>query len=171
MGPLYKGHFGTLILVLITEVSSIQRSYYSTTLGHRIVSLLQRFPQFRGHTTVLHWDTELCPYYRGFLNSEVILQYYTGTQNCVLITEVSSIQRSYCSTTLGHRIVSLLQRFPQFRGHTAVLDLDTEWCPYYRGFHISEVFNGKVPVQYILNHVHTYVQQICAIVRMYVYCV
>ena len=50
MEPLYYGHFGTLILVLITEVSSIQRS----------------------------------------LNT---LQYYTGTQNGVLIIEVSAIQR------------------------------------------------------------------------------
>ena len=48
--PLYYGHFGTMILVLITEVSSIQRS----------------------------------------LNT---LQYYTRTQNGVLIIEVSAIQR------------------------------------------------------------------------------
>ena len=48
--PLYYGHFGTLILVLITEVSSIQRSLST-------------------------------------------LQYYTGTQNGVLIIEVSAIQR------------------------------------------------------------------------------
>ena len=50
--PLYYVHFGTLILVLITEVSSIQRS----------------------------------------LNT---LQYYTGTQNGVLIVEASAIQRLY----------------------------------------------------------------------------
>ena len=50
MEPLYYGHFGTLILVLNTEVSSIERS----------------------------------------LNT---LQYYTGTQNGVLIIEVSAIQR------------------------------------------------------------------------------
>ena len=48
--PLYYGHFGTLILVLITEVSSIQRSFSTP-------------------------------------------QYYTGTQNGVLIIEVSAIQR------------------------------------------------------------------------------
>ena len=48
--PLYCGHFGTLILVLITEVSSIQRSFSTP-------------------------------------------QYYTGTQNGVLIREVSAIQR------------------------------------------------------------------------------
>ena len=47
--PLYKGHFGTLIPVLITEFSSMQRS----------------------------------------LNT---LQYYTGTQNGVLIIEVSTFQ-------------------------------------------------------------------------------
>ena len=57
-GPLYKGHFGTLIPVLITVVTSIQRS----------------------------------------LNT---LQYYTGTQNGVLIAEVPTfqrfvIQRSHC---------------------------------------------------------------------------
>ena len=50
MEPLYYGHFGTLILVLITEVSSIQRSFSTP-------------------------------------------QYYTGTQNGVLIIEVSAIQR------------------------------------------------------------------------------
>ena len=48
--PLYYEHFGTLVLVLITEVSSIQRSLHT-------------------------------------------LQYYTGTQNGVLIIEVSAIQR------------------------------------------------------------------------------
>ena len=48
--PLYQGHFGILILVLNTEVSSIQSS----------------------------------------LNT---LQYYTGTQNGVLIIEVSTFQR------------------------------------------------------------------------------
>ena len=50
VGPLYKGHIGTLIPVLITEVSSIQRS----------------------------------------LNT---LQYYAGTQNGVLVIEVSAFQR------------------------------------------------------------------------------
>ena len=50
VGPLYKGHFGTLILVLITEVSSIQRSFNT-------------------------------------------LQYYTGTQNGVLIIKASTTQR------------------------------------------------------------------------------
>ena len=42
------------------------------------------------------WDLDFSPYYRGFLNSEVTyntLQYYTGTQNGVLIIEVSAIQR------------------------------------------------------------------------------
>ena len=48
--PLYLGHFRTLVLVLITEVSSIQRSFSTP-------------------------------------------QYYTGTQNGVLIIEVSAIQR------------------------------------------------------------------------------
>ena len=48
--PLYYGHFGTLISVLISEVTSIQRSFNT-------------------------------------------LQYYTGTQNGVLITEVFAIQR------------------------------------------------------------------------------
>ena len=48
--PLYYEHFGTLILVLITEVSSIQRSLST-------------------------------------------VQYYTGTQNGVLITEASAIRR------------------------------------------------------------------------------
>ena len=48
--PLYKGHVGTIIFVLITEDSSIQRSFNT-------------------------------------------LQYYTGTQNGVLIIEVSTFQR------------------------------------------------------------------------------
>ena len=48
--PLYKGHFGTLILILITEVSSIQGSL----------------------------DT---------------LQYYTVTQNGILIIEVSTFKK------------------------------------------------------------------------------
>ena len=43
------------------------------------------------------------PYYRGFLNSEVIL-------------------------------------------YTPVLYWDTEWCPDYRGFHISEVCNREIPL-------------------------
>ena len=69
MEPLYYGHFGTLILVLITEVSSIQRS----------------------------------------LNT---LQYYTGTQDGVLITENSAIQRFvierfHCSTSQHVCIVVL----------------------------------------------------------------
>ena len=47
VGPLYKGHLGTLILLPVTQVSSIQRSFNT-------------------------------------------LQYYTGTQNGVLIIEVST---------------------------------------------------------------------------------
>ena len=51
MEPLYYGHFGTLILVLITEVSSIQRSlntlqYYTGTQNGVLiieVSAIQRF--------------------------------------------------------------------------------------------------------------------------------
>ena len=40
--PLYKGHFGTLILILITEVPQFRDHliHYSSTLGHRMVSLL-----------------------------------------------------------------------------------------------------------------------------------
>ena len=49
-GTSLYGHFGTLILVLITEVSLVQRSF---------------------NTVTLHWDKEWCPYYRGFCNSEV----------------------------------------------------------------------------------------------------
>ena len=42
-----------------------------------------------------HWDLMSSPYYRGVLNQRSFstLQYYTGTQNGVLITEVSAIQR------------------------------------------------------------------------------
>ena len=65
--PLYYGHFGILILVLIVDVSSIQRS----------------------------------------LNT---LQYYTGTQNGVLNTEVSAIQRFvverfHCMYIESHNII------------------------------------------------------------------
>ena len=73
--PLYYGHFGTLILVLITEFSSIQRS----------LNILQYYTGT--HNGVL--ITEFSSIQRS-LN---ILQYYTGTQNGVLITEVSAIQR------------------------------------------------------------------------------
>ena len=57
--PLYKGHFGTLILVLITEVSSIQRSFdtlqYYTGRQNGVliieVSTFQRFAIERSHCT------------------------------------------------------------------------------------------------------------------------
>ena len=41
------------------------------------------------------WDLDFSPHYRGFLiqRSRSTLQYYTGTQNGVLIMEVSAIQR------------------------------------------------------------------------------
>ena len=41
------------------------------------------------------WDLDFSPYYRGVLiqRSLSTLQYYTGTQNGVLIIEVSAIQR------------------------------------------------------------------------------
>ena len=59
--PLYYGHFGTLILVLITEVSSIQRSlntlhYYTGTQNGILtteVSAIQRFVIERFHCTYL----------------------------------------------------------------------------------------------------------------------
>ena len=55
--PLYYGHFGTLIFVLITEVSSIQRSfntlqYYTWTQNGVLiteVSAIQRFVIERFH--------------------------------------------------------------------------------------------------------------------------
>ena len=57
--PLYYGHFGTLILVLITEVSSIQRSlntvqYYTGTQNGVLnieVSTFQSFVIERFHCT------------------------------------------------------------------------------------------------------------------------
>ena len=59
--PLYLGHFGTLRLVLITEVSSIQRSfnalqdYTGTQIGDLIieVSTFQRFVIEKFHCTTL----------------------------------------------------------------------------------------------------------------------
>ena len=61
MEPLYYGHFGTLILVLITEVSSIQRSfstlhYYTGTQNGVLiieVSAIQRFVIERFHCTTV----------------------------------------------------------------------------------------------------------------------
>ena len=57
VGPLYKGHFGTLNPVLITEVYSIQRSlntlqYYTGTQNGVLtieVSTFQRFVIERSH--------------------------------------------------------------------------------------------------------------------------
>ena len=57
MEPLYYGHFGTLNLVLITEVSSIQRSlntlqYYTGTQNGVLIieaSTIQRFVIERFH--------------------------------------------------------------------------------------------------------------------------
>ena len=65
MEPLYYGHFGTLILVLITEVSSIQRSfstpqyYTGTQNGVPIieVSAIQRFVIERFHCISLVFST------------------------------------------------------------------------------------------------------------------
>ena len=31
-----------------------------------------------------------------------------------------------------------------------MLHLETEWCPYYRGFYISEVCNREAPVYFII---------------------
>ena len=63
MGPLYQGHFGTLILVLSTEVSAIQRSlntlqYYTGTQNGVLtteVSAIQRFviDRFRCITIII----------------------------------------------------------------------------------------------------------------------
>ena len=60
--PLYKGHVGTIILVLITEVSSIQRSfdtlqYYTGTQNGVLfieVSTFQRFVIERFHCMYIH---------------------------------------------------------------------------------------------------------------------
>ena len=60
MGPLYYGHFGTLTLVLITEISSIQRSlntlqYYTGTRNGVLITevpSIQRFVMERFHCTL-----------------------------------------------------------------------------------------------------------------------
>ena len=100
-------------------------AHYSSTLGHSMLSLLQRFlnSKVTWHTTVLHWDTEWCPYYRGssIQRSLGTLQFYTGTQNGVLITEV-----------------------PQFRGH--FIQYSTEYCPCYRDFLSLRVCNTRFPM-------------------------
>ena len=62
VGPLYKGHFGTLNLVLITEVFSIQRSfntlqYYTGTQNGVLtieVSTFQRFAIERYHCIYIY---------------------------------------------------------------------------------------------------------------------
>ena len=56
--PLYNRHFGTLILVLITEVSSIQRSFNTHTRTQNDVliievSSIQRFVIERSHCTLI----------------------------------------------------------------------------------------------------------------------
>ena len=131
--PLYYGHFGTLILVLITEVSSIQRS----------LNTLQYYIETQNGVLI----TEVSSIQRS-LNT---LQYYIETQNGVLITEVSSIQRSlntlqyYIETQNGVLIteVSSIQR-----------SLNT--LQYYigtqngRGFCYSEVCNKEAPL-YLIN--------------------
>ena len=58
VGPLYNRHFGTLILVLITEVSSIQRSFNTHTGTQNSVliievSSIQRFVIERSHCTLI----------------------------------------------------------------------------------------------------------------------
>ena len=66
VGPLDKGRLGTLILVLITEVSSIQRSlntlhYYTGTQNDVLiieVSTFQRFVIERSHCIVYNQNTE-----------------------------------------------------------------------------------------------------------------
>ena len=68
MGPLYYGHFGTLILVLITEVSLIQRSfstpqYYTGTQNgvHIIeVSAMQRLVREEFHC--INTANKMLPY-------------------------------------------------------------------------------------------------------------
>ena len=74
VGPLYKGHFGTLILVLTTEVSSIWRSfgtlqhYTGTQNGVPIieVSTFQRF-------TIERFQ---CTYFNLLVTIVVCLSYY-----------------------------------------------------------------------------------------------
>ena len=41
------------------------------------------------------WDLRMSPDDKGFLHSEVVntLQYYTGTENSVLIIDISTFQR------------------------------------------------------------------------------
>ena len=76
VGSLYKGHFGTLISVLITEVVLKSEVISYTTVLHGtqncvlIIEVVLK-SEVMSYTTVLHWDTEWCPYYRGFCNSEV----------------------------------------------------------------------------------------------------
>ena len=114
----YTKYSGTSLLRTLCDLNF--SPYYRDVLNLEVIQ----------YTIVLHWDTEWCPYYRGssIQGSFSTLQYYTGTQNGVLITEVSSIQGSF----------NTLQYYT-----------GTEWCPYYRGFCNSEVRNKEVPLYYI----------------------
>ena len=131
--PLYKGHFGTIILVLITEVSSIQRSFNT-------------------------------------------VQYYTGTQNGVLIIEVSTfqrfvIERSQCICTCVHimYVGTYMHKYVPTYIHIFV---HTYICIYNLGsikassLYDEHTFSGKYVHTYI--HAHTFTHT----VRMYLclYC-
>ena len=66
-------------LFLIPVKLSISHMYSRTSLLRTFWDL-KFSPYYRGflnsevmsYTTVLHWDTEWCPYYRGFHISEVV---------------------------------------------------------------------------------------------------
>ena len=68
---------------------------------------------------------------------------------------------SQCITVV-YKMTSVIRTYnggPYYRGvlnseviqYTTVLHWDIEWCPYYRGFHISEVCNREVPLYKILG--------------------
>ena len=66
----------TYVCIILSYIHIVYSgtSLLRTTWDLHYMSLLKRCPQFRGHfiyITVLHWDTEWCPRYRGFPNSEV----------------------------------------------------------------------------------------------------
>ena len=71
-----KQHLSTLFITSCNNkilLIMVFPPHYSTTLEHGMVYLLQRVfnSEVTYYITVLHWNTEWCPYYRGFFNSEV----------------------------------------------------------------------------------------------------
>ena len=100
-GTSYYGHFETLILVLITEVSSIQRS----------LNTLQYYTETQNGVLIIEVSS--------IQSSPDTLQYYTETQNGVLIIEVSAMQRFVIREVPLY--IHIIQYVHSVRPHISVL--------------------------------------------------